>query len=123
MSFIGLSIVIVYEGTFHTGNRSLLVLEGMQQRFQSPTQKFHLRVAVNFCLLGRIELSRPSRIDGTTHPAGGSHQGGLWFQAAVGGLSIEHISRGVVLLENGGVVMLQDDIPLRIRNFTYNQHK
>ncbi len=47
------------------------------------------------------------------------HQFGLWFQATVGGLSVGHISRGVALLEDGGVVMLQDNIPLCVRYLTY----
>ena len=73
-------------------------------------------MAIDLSLLCKVEFPRPSRIDRAIHPTGGSHQNGLWFQAAVGSLSVRHISRGVVLLENGGVVMLQDDVPLRVRN-------
>lgn len=106
MSLIDLSILIVQGGPFRAGDRTLLVLEGLQQKFQPPTQKPQLRVAVNLRLLRKIELPRPSRIDRATHPTGCSHQGGLWFQAAIGDLCVGHISRGVILLENGRVVML-----------------
>ena len=117
VSLIGAPVVIIQGGPFRAGDRTLLILKG-SQRLQPPTQKSHLRVAIDLSLLRNTEFPRPSRIDRATHPAGGSHQGGLWFQAAVGGLSVRHISRGVVFRENGGIVMLQDDVPLRVRNPT-----
>lgn len=54
-------------------------------------ERFH-RVAFNLSLLRKIEFPWPSTINRTTHPTSGSHEGGLWFQAAVGGLSVRHIS-------------------------------
>ena len=118
MSLIGLSIVIIQGGSFRAGDGTLLLLEGLQQQLQPPTQESHLGVAVDLCLLRKGEPSRPSRIDRATHATGGSHQCGLRFQAAVRGLGARHISRGVVLLEDGGIVMLQDDVPLCVRNRT-----
>jgi len=67
-------------------------------------------VTVDLCLLGGGKSSRPPSIIGATHPTGDSHQGGLGLQAAVGGASIGHIPRGIVLLEDAGVLMLQDQI-------------
>jgi len=37
----------------------------------------------------------------------------------VGGLSVGHISRGVVFRIDRRVMVLQDNIPLRVCNFTY----
>jgi hypothetical protein len=73
---------------------------------------------IDLSLLRKVEFPRPSRVDGATYPTGGSHQGGLWFQAAIGGLPMGLISGGVVLLENAGIVILQNDVPLWVDNLT-----
>lgn len=71
-------------------------------------------MAVDLFLFGDSEFSRPSRIDRATHPARRSHQRGLWLQAAVAGLSVgRDIPRKIEILEDDGVVMLQDQVSLR----------
>jgi len=87
MSLIGLSIVIIQGGSFRAGDGTLLLLEGLQQQLQPPTQESHLGVAVDLCLLRKGEPSQPSRIDRATHVTGGSHQ--CRYAAWVSGIYLE----------------------------------
>ena len=74
-------------------------------------------MTVDLFLFGDSEFPRPSRIDGTTHPGRRSDQRRLWLQAAVGGLSVgRNIPRKIAIREDSGIVVLQDQVPLRFAN-------
>lgn len=88
MGVIRLLIVIVHGRPLDARNRSVLIFDELEQRFLPSTKKSHLRMLINFRLLGIIELSKSSIIDCATHSAGNQHQGGLRLQALAGGLSI-----------------------------------
>lgn len=73
----------------------------------------------DLCLLGGRKSPGASRVDRSTQPTSRSHQRNLGLQTAVGSLSIRHISRGIILLKDGGIVMLQDQVSLRFGDEAY----
>lgn len=107
MIVIQLLKVIIHRYSSDTCDRSVIIFDKLAQRLLPLTKKSHLRMLIDFRLLGVIELPRLSTIDRTIHPISNLHQSGLRLQTLAGGLSIaDDVPQKITFQEHDRVVML-----------------